>query len=54
MASADSSGEPAYLQCSFKIVKTISDVTLTQTELSWVKKGDAVEKSGMEIYYCIL
>ena len=48
MASADSSGEPACLRCSFKIGKVVSDVTLTQKKLSWVKKGDAATKSGME------
>ena len=47
MASADSGDEATCLHCSFKIGKMVYDVTLTQVKLSWVKKGDAVEKSGM-------
>ena len=47
MATADSNGEPACLQCSFKICMVVSDVTLTQAKLSWVKKGDTANKSGM-------
>ena len=35
-----------HLQCSFKIGKVLYDVTLTESRLSWVKKGDAVEKAG--------
>ena len=48
MASAEFSGDQACLQCSFKIGKVVSDVTLTQAKLSWIKKGGAANKSGME------
>ena len=48
MASADSGEVPTCLHCSFKIGKVVSDVTLTQAKLSWVKKGDDANKSGME------
>ena len=54
MASADLGDDPTCLQCSFKIGKVVYDVTLTQDKLSWSKKGDAVEKSGMTIIYLLL
>ena len=53
MATADPGEDPTCLQCSFKIGKVVYDVTLTQTKLSWVKKGNAVEKSGMAFVFVI-
>ena len=47
MASTDCGEDPTCLHWSFKIGKVVYDVTLTHVKLSWVKKGDAVEKSGM-------
>ena len=54
MASSDLGEDPTCLHCSFKIGKVVYDVTLTQTKLYRVKKGDAVEKSGMAFVFFVI
>ena len=54
MASPDLSEDPTCLQCNFKIGKVVYNVTLSQVKLSWVKKGDAVEKSGIAFVFVFL
>ena len=47
MAEGDQKADP-YLQGSFKIGKILHDVSLSSSNFSWTKKGDAVQKAGIE------